>query len=74
MEEERGRKIDEMAMVKSTQSPIPHPNPQSPSGGDGDRWQWYSVEARGRKIDEMRERESYAPERVSDEMRKKRGR
>ena len=29
------------------------------------------MEARGRKIDWMRERESCAPERVSDEMRKR---
>ena len=29
------------------------------------------MEARGRKIDWMRERESYAPEKVSDEMRKR---
>ena len=31
------------------------------------------MEARGRKIDWMRERESYAPEKVSDEMRKREG-
>ena len=31
------------------------------------------AEARGRKIDEMRERESYALKRVSDEMRKREG-
>ena len=45
------------------------------SGGDvdGDRWWWRSMGARGRKIDAMRERKSYAPERVSDEMRKRKG-
>ena len=42
------------------------------SSGDGDQQRWQSVEARGRKIYEMRERESYA-QRFSNEMRKREG-